>query len=249
MMKDYNFKPGWKASVLLAVSLLLFVRLGFWQLQRAAEKLALQESRDLRARSAPLRLDGRSGGELDALRFRPVVLSGHYDAEHQFLLDNQTQGQRPGYHVLTPLRLDGGAAVLVNRGWIPAGSTRSELPDLAIARPEVDVAGVVEKFPAVGLKISGTEIPAPGWPAVVQSPEPGPLANRLGYPILPYQVLLDPAADQGYLRAWREVRLDPNKNRGYAVQWFALAALASVLYLRHGLKASRKPVDPDHYGS
>jgi surfeit locus 1 family protein len=47
---------------------------------------------------------------------------------------------------------------------------------------------------------------------------------------------LDPDADRGFLRDWREARLDPEKNRGYALQWFLFAAVAAVIYLRRNVK-------------
>jgi surfeit locus 1 family protein len=236
-LRDYSFKPGWRAWALFLTAFLLFVRLGFWQLHRADEKRALMESRELRAREEPLRLTGTEAGDPADLRFRPVVAAGRYDSDHQFLVDNQVHNQQPGYHVLTPLRLaGGGAAVLVNRGWVPLGKSRSDLPALAIDRTEVEINGAVDNFQGVGLKLAGADVPTPGWPAVVAAPDPARLAQRLGYPVLPYQVLLAPAADQGFVRAWREARLDYGKNQGYALQWFLFSGVAAVLFVRHGLK-------------
>ena len=188
-----------------------------------------------------------SGAETaaDALRYRPVEVSGAYDPDHQFLVDNQVRGGKPGYLVLTPLRIAGtGMAVLVNRGWVPLGADRARKPEVGFDTQAVHVSGIADYFPRVGFKLRGAEIPGPGWPSVVQVPEPGPLAERLGYPVLPYQVLLDPAAPDGYVRAWHEVSPDPGKNRGYALQWFLFATVAAVLYVRHGLKAGTKPPTP-----
>ncbi|MGZ8216508.1 SURF1 family protein [Methylomagnum sp.] len=243
-MRDYSFKPHWKASLGFLAVLAVFVNLGLWQLRRADEKTALMDARELRGQDAPVRLSGAEASP-DDLRYRRVVVSGEYDAAHQFLVDNQIHEQRPGYHVLTPLRLEGGnAAVLVNRGWVPVGADRTRLPAVALQATHAEISGVADHFPGVGLKLKGAEIPAPGWPAVVQLPEPAPLAERLGYPVLPYQVLLDPSADEGYVRAWREVRLTPEKNRGYALQWFLFALVATIIYLRHGLKAGSKAPTP-----
>lgn len=239
-MRDYSFKPGWKASLLFLAAFALFANLGVWQLHRAGEKEALMESREQRGRDAPVRLHG---GEADAdeLRYRRVEVAGEYDPEHQFLVDNQVHDGQPGYRVLTPLRIAGSdTAVLVNRGWVPLGADRARKPEVGLAAREVHVNGVADHFPRVGFKLRGAEIPGPGWPSLVQVPEPALLAERLGYPVLPYQVLLDPAAPDGYVRSWREVPLDPGKNRGYALQWFLFATVAVVLYLRHGFKAGAR---------
>jgi surfeit locus 1 family protein len=243
-VRDYSFKPGWKASLGFLAILALFINLGIWQLHRAEEKQALLESREQRGRDAPVKLSGTGAGVED-LRYRRVEVSGEYDPDHQFLVDNQVHEGRPGYLVLTPLRLAGGdRAVLVNRGWVPLGAERTRKPEVGLQAREVHIGGAVEAFPRVGFKLQGAEIPGPGWPSVVQVPEPERLAERLGYPVLPYQVLLDPAAPEGYVRAWHEAPLDPGKNRGYALQWFLFAAVAAVLYIRHGLNADSRNAKP-----
>ncbi len=243
-MSNYSFKPGWGISTVFLAVFALFVNLGLWQIHRADEKQGLIEARELRGRDEPVRLDG-GVSDPDVLRYRRVAVAGEYDVAHQFLLDNQLHEQRPGYRVLTPLRLaGGGAAVMVNRGWIPLGANRAQLPDLGLASASVRLTGVADRFPGVGFKLKGAEVPGPGWPSVVQLAEPEQLARRLGYPVLPYQVLLDESAGEGYVRAWRENRLTPEKNLGYALQWFLFALVATVLYIRHGLKAGARTTSP-----
>ncbi len=242
---NYSFKPGWKVSVGFMVVLGLFVNLGLWQLRRADEKKALIAARELRSQDEPLRLTGGAETRPDELRYRRVQVTGDYDADHQFLLDNQVHDQQPGYHVLTPLRIAGGSrAVLVNRGWVPLGVDRAELPDIRIRNRHVQFSGLADHFPEVGLRLKGAEIPGPGWPSVVQVPEPERLAERLGYPVLPYQVLLDSSEEEGYVRVWREIRLAPEKNQGYALQWFLFAAVAAILYIRYGLRAGSRITGP-----
>ena len=236
-MKKYSFKPSRAASLLMVLSASLFIGLGCWQLQRAEEKKALIAARETRAGTEPMVLSGAVQLDMEADRYRPVRVEGRYDGEHQFLLDNQWHGGRTGYQVLTPLRLAGGDAVLVNRGWVPGGAHREVLPDIAIPSGDVHVTGIIDRFYRVGFRLKGAEVPAPGWPAMVQVPEPGPLAQRLGYRILPYQVLLDPAAGGAYEQPVGQVGSpDPGKNLGYALQWFLFAAVGACLYVRHGLK-------------
>ncbi|CAI8835302.1 SURF1 family protein [Methylocaldum szegediense] len=241
-MRDYSFKPGLTASLIAMTVLPLFISLGVWQLHRADEKTNLIELQQQRMQDEPLILDAEQRS-LDDIRYRRVVVSGEYDVDHQFLLDNQVYQQNPGYHVLTPLRIKGSdTAVLVNRGWVPMGASRAELPDVRIRQPSVRITGMVDRFPRVGLKLEGAEIPSAGWPAVVQLVDPARIGERLGYPVLPYQVLADDTAAEAYTRAWKETRLDPGKNLGYALQWFLFAAVALVLYVRHGIKAGTKAV-------
>jgi surfeit locus 1 family protein len=214
----------------------LFLSLGVWQLRRADEKIALMELRLVHEQDPPMRLTGAQE-DPELLRYRRVQVEGDYDPAHQFLLDNQMQESRVGFHVLTPLRIrDAGVAVLVNRGWVPQGQNRADLPNLELSDAVAQVSGRVEKFPSVGFRLEGAEIPAPGWPSLVQVADAEQLSRRLGYRVLPYQVLLDSDQRDGYVRDWHPASLDPGKNRGYALQWFSFAALVAALYVWYGFK-------------
>lgn len=241
-LSRYRFRPSLRAWALFGAAFPLFVGLGFWQLHRAEEKLAINALREARARDAAISLGADAPEDIEALRYRQVSLKGEYDVAHQFLVDNQLQDQVPGYHVLTPFRLAGGdKAVLVNRGWVPVGSSRAVLPALAGAPTgQIRVEGTLDYLHRVGFRLRGAETPGAGWPSLVQLPEPGPLSARLGYPLLPYQVLLAPAAEGGYARTWHTARLDPANNRGYALQWFLFAACAAFFFVRHGLKSTAR---------
>lgn len=236
-MTHYIFKPS-PASVLATLLVLpLFLSLGFWQLRRAAERERLLDLRAERAEAAAVVLGSSPLPSIDELRYRRATMEGHYDIEHQILLDNRILNHQVGYFVLTPFHIAGSsAAILVNRGWISAGRDRALLPDVAVSGGLVRVQGVVEQFPGTGLRLAGGEVPTPGWPGLVQILDGEVLSGILGYPIAPYQVLLDPSEPQGYLRHWTFEVPDPNKNRGYALQWFSFATIAVVLFLWFGLQ-------------
>lgn len=241
-LSRYQFSPSLRACLLFGLTFPLFIALGIWQLHRAEEKQAINALREARTRDAAIKLGVDAPEDIEALRYRQVSVTGEYDTAHQFLVDNQLQGQAPGYHVLTPFRIaPGGKAVLVNRGWVPLGSNRAVLPALDGAPAgQVRVEGALDYLHRTGYRLRGAEIPGAGWPSLVQLPEPGPLSARLGYPLLPYQVLLAPAAEGGYVRTWHTVKLDPANNRGYALQWFLFAACAAFFFARHALKSTAR---------
>lgn len=173
----------------------------------------------------------------EALRYRTVLAAGTYDVEHQFLLDNQIRGGQAGYQVLTPLTIkNSGLAVLVNRGWVSHGLDRRAVPEVRLNGVEAEVRGTIDNFPRVGFKLEGAEIPAPGWPSLVQVLDAEQLSGRLGYRVLPYQVLLDPDQRDGYVREWHQASLQPEKNQGYALQWFSFAVVLMALYIWYGFK-------------
>lgn len=239
-MAHYNFKPGWVPSLATALLLPLFVSLGMWQLHRAKEKESLHALRLARRDAPEFAVGGPQGlPELDRDRYRRVVIEGVYEAEQQILLDNQIVGHQPGYFVFTPLRLSGREQrILVNRGWVAGIPDRSSLPEVPVSAVPRGVRGTIDKFPAVGWRLRGAEIPTPGWPAVVQLLDAAALAQHLGYPVAAYQVLLDPAEPEGYIREWKAADPDAGKNRGYALQWFSFAAILAVLFIRFGFKPS-----------
>jgi len=129
--------------------------------------------------------------------------------------------------------------VLVNRGWVPMGRNRADLPDLSMGTTQVDVTGMIDHFPSVGFRLQGAGIPTDGWPAIVQVVDEKILSDRLDYPLLSFQILLDPKCEEGYLRRWKMAapRMTPEKHVGYAFQWFALTTVLVLLYLWRGFKS------------
>jgi surfeit locus 1 family protein len=226
---------------LLALAV-LFASLGTWQLRRAeASKATLAQfasgtAGDVLA-SLPRELD-------DDARFRRVALAGEYLGEPQFLLDNMLHEGAAGYHVLTALSVPGvQQRVLVNRGWVPVGADRSVLPDVAVDGGVRTVSGTLERLPRPGLRLGEEPADSGAATTVLQYPTAVALARRLGAPVFDYQVLLDPAANDGYVRDWRAPGIAPERHLSYAGQWLALAlgALAAAIVMAIRVARRRPP--------
>ena len=120
----------WKWMTLAALfSAVVTIRLGFWQLDRLAQRREINFHLAQRLVTDPLRLPGPAsaqpptGEALRALEFRPVVLRGYWDFPHERALTNQFWADQLGLDLIAPLILeDGSHAVLVDRGWVPAQS-------------------------------------------------------------------------------------------------------------------------------
>ena len=111
---------------------------------------------------------------------------------------------RAGFEVLTPLQRPNGRIVLIDRGWVPFSGVRARLPGVDLkSRDNVTVTGRVANLPAPGLA-SGRAPPAAQlpWPKVTSFPTISQLSVALGSALEPRIVLLDPAADDGYVRDW-----------------------------------------------
>lgn len=224
----------------------VFISLGRWQWHRADERRAQIAAFAAGSGGKPLVLGNLSLAEIP--RYAQVQLAGRYDAAHQFLLDNISRDGRAGFEVLTPLRLaDQRVAprvVMINRGWLPlVGGDRQRLPDVSLAEQTVAVVtGRVDHLPVAGLQTGHF---APGqsgvWPRLTSFPTPSELAEALGTPVEPGQVLLAATGANGFLRDWQPVNAGfaPERHVAYAVQWWSFAALSAIFYVVMTLRANR----------
>src|SRR5262245_48101786 len=199
-----------------------------WQLGRAAEKRAL--AAEFAAEGSALPLTRALTG---APRYQRVTARGHYDADHQFLLDNRMREGVAGVEVLTPLVQDDGSAVLVNRGWLPLPPDRRP-PEVPVSAGERRVSGRLDRLPRPGIELSSP--PATGWPRLVSYPKMPELAGMLRRELREEQLLLDASDPDGYAREWQPPGTGPERNFGYALQWFAFAATAVAIWIAIGLR-------------
>ncbi len=217
------FAPRLIPTLLAALAVVAFGALGYWQLGRAEQKRVM--ARSFTAGGPAIDWPSLPA---DAPRFQRVSLRGYFDAEHQFLLDNMSHESVAGVQVLTPFLLDNGEAVLVNRGWLPFGATRQDLPAVEVDGEKRTVVGRIDELPRPGIWLKGPE--ATGWPRLVQYPGMAELSAAFGRELAPRQVLLDPGVPDGYVREWVVPGTTPDRHLGYAVQWFAFAALAAGIW-------------------
>jgi surfeit locus 1 family protein len=208
-----------------------------WQLHRAEEKQALLTQFE----SGQTTTEALSPDNIDRLpRYQRVELRGHYDGEHQILLDNMPSQQgQAGYRVLTPLALEQGGWLLVDRGWLPLGATRSQLPDAKVGDGERAIVGLLDELPQPGVRLGDNPVadPAAAWPRVLSFPRYEEVLHALNRPLQRRIVLLDAAQPDGYERVWQaHFGFGPERHIGYAAQWFFLAVAVVVIYLMMSFK-------------
>src|SRR3954451_22450219 len=105
-------------TLLVMLGALIMVRLGFWQLHRRVERLQLNATYISRTAEPPIHIDTPIDDPA-AIEYRQALVDGTFDYEHEIIFLGPTRDGEPGVHLLTPLRLAGDQAVLVDRGWIP----------------------------------------------------------------------------------------------------------------------------------
>lgn len=231
----------WLVSLAALASAALTARLGWWQLDRAAQKTALHEAVAQRQALPPLPQAGlaRTAAEVPAQEHRTVQVAGHWLTRHTVYLDNRQMNGRPGFYVVTPLLLAPGDAVLVQRGWVPRDlRDRERVPALADADVPVQLLARIARGPS---RLFEFDAAASG--AIRQNLDPDRHARDIGVPLRPLALLqLAPAsaADNLLQRQWPAAASDVAKHHGYAFQWFALSALVTGLYVWFQLLRPRR---------
>jgi len=194
-------------------------------------------------------VDATGLGFDELARYQHIRLRGAYDATRQILLDNMPSVTgRPGYRVLTPFeRADGRGWVLVDRGWAPLGVTREDLPDVTVSVSEREVSGILDVLPIPGVRVGPAAAPgSAGWPRVLLFPTEADVESALGVDVESRIVLLDAGAPEGFERKWRPaLGFGPERHLGYAIQWFAFALVAVVIFVAVNLRrVSAEPRTP-----
>lgn len=213
------------AAVLMAA---LTFSLGHWQLDRAAQKAALQASLDQQATQPLLgNADLTAEADLAASKDRRVQLTGRWQPAQTVYLDNRPMNQRPGFWVLTPLLLEGSdKAVLVQRGWIPRDfQDRSRLAPIETPAGLVSLQGRMSSTPGKLYEFAG----AAAGP-IRQNLDLVEFRAETGLPLVQGLVIETGPASQGLLREWPAPNVGVDKHYGYAFQWFGLCALLIGLY-------------------
>lgn len=217
-------------TVLVIILLPVLISLGNWQLRRAEEKRQLLATYAARRQQSPISLANIS---LDAdLSYQRVVVTGVFDNQRSYLLDNRVHDGTVGYEVLTPLITGAGKGVLINRGWIQAGRTRDVLPDIppALGETMTVIASVYQQPPGSNwLRVENETPGTDGWPRVIQYVDTENLSQELEIALFPYQLRLSADQPGALITDWQPVNLSPAKHQAYAWQWFAMA-LALLLW-------------------
>ena len=211
----------------------LAARLGFWQLDRAAQKIALQASLESRGKEPPLVASAlaRRAEDVAAQDDRRVSVGGRWLAGRTIFLDNRQMEDKVGFFVVTPLLLDGSPeVVLVQRGWVARNfAERAALPAIVTPSGHVDVEGRVATAPARLFEFSA----AASGP-IRQNVDPVSFARETGLPLLPLAILETgtPAnSGDGLERHWAAPATNVQMHYGYAFQWFAIGAVIAFLYV------------------
>ncbi|GHH89291.1 SURF1 family cytochrome oxidase biogenesis protein [Streptomyces capitiformicae] len=228
----YRFLLSRQWVILTLVALLLIptmIRLGIWQMDRYEERTARNQlvADALAAKPVPVeRLTSPGHTVTSAERYRSVTAKGRFDTDDEVVVRRRTNSNDEiGVHVLTPFVLDDGKVLLVNRGWVPAGPTQTEFPEIpAPPAGEVTVTGRLmpdETTEASGIK-DLKDLPDRQIMLINSEQE----AERLGAQVLGGYLALTAPEPKGDTPELLGRPGDENAalNYAYALQWWLFAA-------------------------
>lgn len=234
-----HFSPGPWPALATVLLVLLFVRLGFWQLDRASQKQALLEDLETKQQLAPLTSLGNITSE-ERARWRRAVLSGVFVDKPLFLLDNQVSAGRAGYFVYSIFQLDPNSRVLVNRGWTQAMPRRENLPPLATPTAPLQLSGTIKNPPFTGRQLAENTDEAMGGGVIrLQYLDIDHLNSKYDLDLQPFVFRLDAGADAAYKLDWPLPVTGKEKHLGYAFQWFAMSVAIMVIFMALNLGRNR----------
>ncbi|MDR2220839.1 MAG: SURF1 family protein [Methylobacillus sp.] len=229
----YHFQPRLLPALTALLCAALFVRLGLWQQHKAEAKQTLQAQLDSHMKEAPVALPDTIA-DAEAWRYRNVRVRGSYETHYQILLDNQVDDERAGYHVVTPLHIEGTERrILVDRGWIPAPVLHSDIPVIETPGEPLEITGNLW-LPSDKIYTLESPTPAAGWQKVWQNMDMKRYRQAVPFELHPLVIRLAPDSDAGgFTRNWPRPAERMEMNWGYAYQWygFAVAAIAIWLFL------------------
>ncbi len=240
-MYRFLLRPRWIGFHLLVLAaVVLMVNLGFWQLRRLDERREFNATVTERIEQGAVPLDvvlDEAGNDPGSVEWRLVTASGTYLPD-QILVFNRSQGGRPGDNVVTPLELDDGRIVLVNRGFVPLGLDVPSAPTTP-----VEVLGRAR--PSEERRRGQLTDAADGPVTEVRRVEIDRIAPQLPGEVVPVYVdlvLSEPPAGPDDPIPVPAPELDEGPHLSYAVQWFIFAAcvvVGWVLAVRRSVRARR----------
>jgi len=232
---QWEFAPTLWPTLAALILFVLTLSLGNWQSNRADTKRALQARYDAAVREAPIHV-GNTLLDRDSVLYRKLEVEGVFDDAHTILLDNRVLNGVAGYHVLMPLRIDGGPlAILVNRGWVATGRSREQVPAPPTPAGRVRLEGMAVDPHTRYVELAPTTPQGRVW----QNLDFARYAATSGLELQPVLLLQTSSLPDGLQRSWPRPDTGVDTHVSYAFQWYSLAATLTVLWLIMNVKRCR----------
>ena len=209
-------------NLILFFLILTCVYLGFWQLDRADQKLSIQT--DYQNQLSKEYLDLKEV-QKNPLRYTKIMAEGTF-LEPYFLLDNIVHNKKAGYLVMSPFLVED-KIIIVNRGWVDNFS-RQKFPEILTPESDQQIKGYI-KYPMRLLELSGVNM-TNEKPFIIQNLNINEISSILKKEIYPFYLNLEIDSDHSYIQIEQKTENKYLTHYMYAGQWF-LFALIGIIFL------------------
>lgn len=245
-MYRFLLKPKWILfHVLCVVLVVTMVELGFWQLHRLQDRREFNAQVTERAATpvSPFADVVTPGADPDQVQWRRVTATGTYLPDEQLIEVNRSQDGAAGVNVVTPMRLDDGTVLLVNRGFAPS-------PDMTNADAPPAPTGTVQvegRLRVSDERTFGGFTEPEGELTQIQRIDIPRLAPQLPTPLAPVylDLVASRPADEN-LRPVPDPELTEGPHLSYMLQWwfFSLCVVVGwVLAVRRSVGQRRREAE------
>ncbi|PQV45861.1 SURF1 family protein [Paraburkholderia sp. BL21I4N1] len=226
-------------ALLILLVIVVTVRLGFWQRDRAHQKEAL-EAHISQFENAPAQTLNSAPLALKDIEFHRVKARGSFVADKVVYLDNRPYNDQPGFYVVMPFKLaDGGGYVLVNRGWLPRNmNNRETIAPYSTPQGEIEIEGIARADATRAFELG--QGGSAEHQLIRQNLDTAAYAAETGLPLQPF--VIQQLSDDGdkLVRDWPAPDNGVERNYGYMFQWWGMAAAALVFGLYAARRAGKK---------
>lgn len=223
-----RFRPKMGFTLVCLPLFAALISLGVWQLDRLHWKLGLIAQIRRNMHAPAISLDRALQLGLDAAQYRRVAVNGYFDNAQEAYLYTTGPHASAAYHVITPLLLGSGAAVMVDRGYVPISLRNPSARPGSQPKGQVNFVGILRTPDRPGIFTPSPDLRDRIWFAR----DVEAMAHR-DHLRLAAPVVLEAVATPG--QSWPrggQTRVDlPNDHLQYALTWFLLAAALVAVYL------------------
>jgi len=242
-LKQFHINFSWTLFIGAIMLIAILASLGFWQLDRSDEKRLIQDDIEQSLSAPVLTITPETTDSWEQLRYRQIEASGHFDRSFRLYIDNRVHQGTAGYHIISPFYLtdenEKQAVILVNRGWVSAGSYRKILPEIKTPDGEITIKGRISPPRSKPTMISNDESPDAYSEQVWTYLDIDYATEKFHLEFEPFIILQENDTSDGLIRQLPEYESNVTMHIGYAVQWFAFAFFVVLIYLKHTIKIGK----------
>ena len=227
-------------SLVFIIFFTLFIKLGFWQLDRADQKKTINMSFVERQNQPPIQLKNETiQMPIKDIIWHRVSMRGEFLNDKNIILDNQIVQEKAGFLIYTPFKiLDSNKVILINRGWYPLSNSRKDIPHIPPIKEIQTIEGEISQMPSSGISLGKVITEKLGESSFrLQKMDYEVLSSLISKDLMRYVVKLKkPIFDKTYVLDSSMPVPDSDKNYGYSFQWFAMAFTLFIIFIRLGVK-------------